>query len=240
MDAYSPGTVFSSIDQRGRYAYGNQPGIGQWNLARLAEALLPLLHADEPKAIELAQEALAAYPVAYTKAWLGGMRQKLGLVGDQDPTAAPAASDEEDGGLAEAFLSLLEAQQVDFTNAFRSLSSALRGDTDKARALYRDPSAFDAWSRSWHARLTAGGLVLTDDAEMAARAAHMDRVNPLYIARNHKVEEALAAGVRGDLGPTEQLLAVLAQPFDERPGLEAYAVPAPPAFTEIYQTFCGT
>jgi uncharacterized protein YdiU (UPF0061 family) len=232
MDTYFEGTVFSSIDKRGRYAYGNQPGIGQWNLARLAEALLPLLHADEPKAIELAQGALEAYPSTYMSAWLGGMRAKLGL--------PSGGNDEEDGALVASFLELLQTQQVDFTNGFRTLAGVLRGDVEGGRALYADGAAFDAWSRAWLARLESGGLASDDSAQRQERAASMDQVNPLYIPRNHKVEEALEAGVRGDLGPTERLLDVLAQPFTARPGLDAYAAPAPAAFTEHYQTFCGT
>ncbi|MCA9576967.1 MAG: YdiU family protein [Polyangiales bacterium] len=236
MDAYHPGTVFSSIDQHGRYAYGNQPGIGQWNLARLAEALLPLLHADEPRAIELAQEELAAYPEIYTRAWLHGMRRKLGLLSDE--TASAKGSDEEDGLLAQSFLELLAQQRVDFTNGFRALSTVLCGEAHEASHLYTDVEAFDAWCAGWLARVTRDGAV--DAGARAARAASMDRANPLYIPRNHKVEEALTAAVRGDLGPTERLLDVLARPFEARRGLGEYAAPAPVAFTEDYQTFCGT
>jgi uncharacterized protein YdiU (UPF0061 family) len=231
MDVYHPGTVFSSIDRQGRYAYGNQPGIGQWNLARLAEALLPLLDADEKRAIDLAQDALSAYPVTYMARWLAGMRAKLGLT---TQVTDGSASDEEDGTLAEELLGLMDAQKVDFTSAFRALSQVVRGDGAAVRGRFADPAAFDAWSQVWQARLARQG----EPAE--AIAQRMDRTNPVYIPRNHKVEEALGAAVAGDLTPFMTLLDVLARPFEERAGREAFAEPAPPAFEETFQTFCGT
>ena len=230
MDTYHPGTVFSSIDRNGRYAYGNQPGIGQWNLARLAEALLPLLDGDEKRGIEIAQEELAAYPVLYMTRWLDGMRSKLGLT---TQLVDGPASDEEDGTLVEQFLGLLEVQKLDFTSAFRGLSRVARGERE-ASARFGDAAAFDAWSQGWLARLARQNEALDDVAE------RMDLVNPVYIPRNHKVEEALNAAVAGDLAPFMTLLEVLARPFEERAGFEAYAEPAPPVFEETFQTFCGT
>jgi uncharacterized protein YdiU (UPF0061 family) len=231
MDAYDPATVFSSIDRHGRYAYGNQPRITQWNLARLAEALLPLLDPDEKRAIDLAQEALSAYPVTYMARWLRGMRAKLGLT---TQVTDGSVGDEEDGTLAEQLLGLMDVQKVDFTSTFRVLSQVVRGDGASVRGRFADPAAFDAWSQVWQARLARQG----EPAE--AIAQRMDGTNPVYIPRNHKVEEALSAAVAGDIAAFMTLLDVLARPFEERAGLEAYAEPAPPAFEETFQTFCGT
>jgi uncharacterized protein YdiU (UPF0061 family) len=223
MDAFDPATVFSSIDHGGRYAYGNQPRVAQWNLARLAEALLPLLHADTETAIAAATDVLHSFPDRYRGHWGDGMRAKLGL----------PPGEEEDGAISDELLELLHAQHVDFTGCFRALSSVARGDATAARSRFTEPAHFDEWSSRWLARLSALGR----DPE--AVAAGMDRVNPVYIPRNHRVEEALAAATGGDPGPFRRLLDVLAQPFDERPGLEAYAEAAP-ADLGAYRTFCGT
>jgi uncharacterized protein YdiU (UPF0061 family) len=223
MDAFDPATVFSSIDHGGRYAYGKQPRIAQWNLARLAEALLPLLHVDADTAVAAATDVLQSFSDRYHVYWRRGMHAKLGLADGQS----------EDGALIDDLLALLHAQAVDFTLCFRALSSSVRGDAARARSLFAEPSAFDAWSERWRAQPSFQAR----DPQAVAEA--MDRVNPVYVARNHKVEEALAAASSGDLRPFERLLDVLARPFEERPGLEAYAAPAPPAFG-AYRTFCGT
>ncbi|HEV7806072.1 MAG TPA: YdiU family protein [Solirubrobacteraceae bacterium] len=223
MDAFEPATVFSSIDHGGRYAYGNQPVIAQWNLARLAEPLLPLLHADGDAARAAAIDVLQSFPDRFHEHWSGGMRAKLGLT-DGQPEAAELADD---------LLALLRAQTVDFTSCMRALSSCVLAGAAPARSLFTEPRAFDAWSERWRAALSSG---VSDPREIAAA---MDRVNPAYIPRNHQVEDALDAATAGDLQPFERLLDVLARPFDERPGLEAYASPAPPSFGE-YRTFCGT
>jgi serine/tyrosine/threonine adenylyltransferase len=223
MDAFDAATVFSSIDHAGRYAYGNQPLIAQWNLARLAEALLPVLDADIQAAVSSATEVLASFPDRYQHHWRHGMRAKLGMDGRQP----------EDAGLIDELVALLQAQHVDLTSSFRALSASVLGDAAPARSRFAEPAAFDAWSERWHARLASGGR------DPRAIAAAMDRVNPAYIPRNHKVEEALAAAVAGDLAPFDRLLDVLAQPFDERPGLEPYATPPPPS-DRCYRTFCGT
>jgi len=215
MDNYDPGTVFSSIDHAGRYAYGNQPAIAQWNLARLAETLLRLIDADPEAAIAPATAILDSFPARYQGHHERGLRAKLGL-----DAAAPLR----DAELLSDLPSLLVAQRVDFAAFFRGLSAALRGD-----AL--TPPALVAWTARWRGELT-GDPVATADA--------MDRVNPVYLPRNHQVEAALAAATAGDLAPYERLLAVVSRPFDERPGLEAYAGPAPAAFAGGYQTFCGT
>jgi uncharacterized protein YdiU (UPF0061 family) len=220
VDAFDPAAVFSSIDHGGRYAYGNQPRIAQWNLARFAETLLPLLHPDSAPAVEAATAVLESFPGRFAGHWDRGMRAKLGLPPEAD----------HDGALANELLALLHAQGIDFTAFFRALSKALLGDAEPARSLFAEPAAFDAWAERWRAQLTP---------DREATAAAMDRVNPLYIPRNHLVEEALAAATAGDLGPFERLVGVLAQPFDERPGLERYAAAAPATFGP-YRTFCGT
>jgi len=224
MDGFDPATVFSSIDQSGRYAYGNQPRIAQWNLARLAETLLPLIHDEPETAIAAATDVLQSFPGRYDEYWRHGMGAKLGL----------ADGGREDGGaLIDDLLALLHAQRVDFTSCFRALSSSALGNGAPARSLFVEPAAFDAWSERWRAELSSQA------ADPRAIAEAMDRVNPVYIPRNHKVEEALAAASAGDLQPFRRLLDVLAQPFYERPGLEPYAAPAPPSFG-AYRTFCGT
>jgi len=220
MDAYDPATVFSSIDHGGRYAYGNQPLVAQWNLARLAETLLPLLGNDTDAAVEAATGVLATFPERYAAHWSRGMRAKLGLADD-----AP-----QDAVLLDDLLALMRAQGVDYTWCWRALSAAARGDAGPARALFVEPAAFDAWAQRWRERLPP---------ETTAAAEGMDRVNPIYVPRNHLVEEALAAATAGDLGPFLELLDVLAQPFAERSGLERYDAPAPSSFG-AYQTFCGT
>jgi uncharacterized protein YdiU (UPF0061 family) len=217
MDAFDPATVYSSIDHGGRYAYGNQPVVAEWNLARLAEALLPLLHDDPEQAVALAVESLGAFRRQYDDAWSTGMRVKLGLPdGLDDAVASP---------LVVELLAQLQESHVDHTSFFRVLAAAARGDAEPARNLFLRLAAFDGWLERWRA--------LGPDADA------MDRVNPVYIPRNHLVEEALAAATEGDLAPLDGLLDAMTTPFDERPGLERYATPAPKDFGE-YRTFCGT
>jgi uncharacterized protein YdiU (UPF0061 family) len=212
MDAFDPATVFSSIDGGGRYAYGNQPLIAQWNLARLGEALLPVLDDDT----DAATGALQTFAERFEEEWRAGMRAKLGLRDDDEIT----------GALIDDVLALLHAQRADYTATFRALSGWLRGGAVPAR--------FDAWARRWREQLAH------ERSDPHAVAAAMDRVNPVYIPRNHHVEEALAAATAGDLEPFERLLVVLARPFDERPGLEAYAGAGPAGWDVSYRTFCGT
>jgi len=218
MDAFDPTTVFSSIDSWGRYAYGNQPTVAGWNLARFAEALLPLIADDQDEGIKLATASMQDFPRRYTAAWTAGMRDKLGL--------RPAVSDATVGELAEDLLELLRGDRVDYTSFFHLLGKAARGDTEPAAAVFSDRAAFDAWLGRWR--------TLAPDAEA------MDRANPVYIPRNHLVEEALAAATAGDLEPLRQLLAAVTSPYRERPGFERYAEPAPAEFTGCFQTFCGT
>ncbi len=217
MEAYDPKTVFSSIDSWGRYAYGNQPAAAGWNLARFAETLLPLIDDDPDRAIGLAQESLGTFTGRYEAARLAGMRAKLGL------TAEPA--DAVVAALVEELLNLLQASHVDYTSFFRHLGRAARGDAAPARGLFVDLAGFDAWLTRWRA--------------LGPDAAVMDRVNPVYIPRNQLLEEALAAATAGDLDPIRRLLAAVGDPYDERPGLERYAEPAPDDSGQ-YRTFCGT
>ena len=233
MDHYNPATVFSSIDEQGRYAYANQPSIANWNLSRLAEALLPLLanevNEDHDKAVAQAMEVLEAFPARYQHYWLLGMRQKLGLVQEQP----------EDFTLATDFLKTMEGQAVDFTQAFRRLAdTAEAADASREgwlRKLYADDAALEAWLPRWRARQNA------ESVGPVPRAQAMRAVNPVYIPRNHRVEEALAAVVDlGDYAPFEKLLTVLQKPFDEQMALSAYADPALVSESAGYQTFCGT
>lgn len=217
LDVFEPTTVFSSIDEGGRYAFGNQPPITEWNLARLAEALLPLIDDDQETAVALAVEGLGRFRDRYAEAWRAGTRAKLGLPAGLDDTVATALVDE--------VYELMRANHVDHTGFFRALGAAARGDAEPVRGLVLDLAGIDAWLERW--------LAVSPDAET------MDRVNPVYVPRNHLVEEALAAATAGDLAPLASLLAAVRAPYDERAGLERYAEPAPDSFGD-YQTFCGT
>jgi len=208
MDTFDPATVFSSIDHAGRYAYSNQPRIAQWNLARLGETLLPLIDESPDAAVEAATDALSSFADRYESYWADGMAAKLGL-------------DAPDAPLVQDLLGLLLAQHVDFTQFFRALSART------ARDLFVDREPFDAWAQRREA-------VLPRDPD--AVAASMDRVNPVYVPRNHRVEEALTAATAGDLAPFQRLIEVVTRPFDERPGLEGYAEPG----SGPYVTYCGT
>jgi uncharacterized protein YdiU (UPF0061 family) len=210
MDTFDPATVFSSIDERGRYAYGNQPKILQWNLARLAEALLALFDESSEAAVDAATEVLNGFAEAYERHWAEGMAAKLGL-------AAP------DRELTDDIATLMRLQKVDFTQFFRALSAGT------ARTLFTEPEPFDTWAARREVLLAA---------DHAAVAAAMDRVNPVYIPRNHRVEEALAQASDGEMGPFGRLVDVVSRPFEERPGLEDYAGPAPAGAP--YVTYCGT
>ena len=230
MEAYDPATVFSSIDHSGRYAYGNQPHIARWNLARLAEALLPLMaSADDEAAVQQAVAQVTTviddFPALYAQALLQSQRAKLGL----------QRSDEGDAALVEGWLALLQQHGVDFTLAWRRLTEAAAGDANPLRALFTEPSAVNPWLQRWQARCALEG---GDDPQ---RAARMRQVSPWIIPRNHRVEEALAAAsAQGDLQPFKALLAALQRPYDEDGGLASYAQPAPIEVTAGYRTFCGT
>ncbi|WP_372790261.1 YdiU family protein, partial [Paraconexibacter sp.] len=216
MDAYDPATVFSSIDHGGRYAYGNQPQVAQWNLARLAEALLPVIDPeDQESAANAAMEVLATFPEHLDRRWREGMHAKLGL------RVGPRA----DGSLVEDLLTLLHEHEVDWTSWFRALAAAAQGEETAVRSLVPVAAGLDAWLSRWRA--------LEPDGEA------MDRVNPVYVPRNHLVEDALTRATLGDLSPYRQLLEAVTQPFRERSGLEEHARPAP-ADAGTYVTYCGT
>jgi uncharacterized protein YdiU (UPF0061 family) len=235
MEAYDPATVFSSIDQHGRYAFGNQPAIAQWNLARLAEALLPLISEDPDQAASMAMEVLNAFPAKYQAHLLRGQRAKLGL------RRGEPGDDAEDEALAEIWLALLQAGRVDFTLGWRHLSDAASGNEAPLRALFTDARALEEWLPRWRERCASEDRDEGKDSAGVARAGRMRRVNPRVIPRNHRVEEALAAASSdGDLGPFERLLDALTRPYDEAEDLAPYAEPAPAAVTACYQTFCGT
>jgi len=237
IEAYDPDTVFSSIDHRGRYAFGNQPDIACWNLARLADALLPLISDDVEQAVAMATEVVAAFPAQYRERLLQGQRVKLGLNRSEPEDAG------RDAALTQDWLDLLHAERVDFTLAWRHLADAAGGDEKPLRGLFADAHAPDAWLARWHARCASedGGAGIDLVMAGTARAAAMRRVNPIVIPRNHRVEEALAAASdEGDLAPFERLLDAVRQPYDEAHHRARYAEPAPAHVTECYRTFCGT
>lgn len=218
MDRYDPRTVFSSIDQQGRYAYGNQPGIAQWNLARLAETLLPLIANESAAAVELAMAELDAFPDRFHAHWEAGMRAKLGLTTEQ-------ADDRE---LFDALLAAMAQTRADHTSTFRALAGVLRGAGNGAADVVPE------WTARWQERLAVEGR----DPQRVAD--EMDAVNPCYIPRNHHVELALTVASDGDLGPFELLLQMVTNPFVARPEWEVFAGPAPDAFAATHRTFCGT
>ncbi len=225
LDTYDPATVFSSIDRTGRYAYANQPVVARWNLARLAECLLPLLDPDEKKAVETAEATLASFMEAFEAAHLDGFRAKIGL----------ETSRTEDGALIHDLLALMAREKADFTSTFRGLGKAAESEEAEAvvRALFDDPIRFDQWAIRWRARLKF------ESRSPAERRRAMDAVNPAVIPRNHRVEKALAAAMAGDLAPFERLNEALARPFEDRPDFAEYAG-LPPKHEMPYRTFCGT
>ncbi|MGH1350515.1 MAG: protein adenylyltransferase SelO [Methyloligellaceae bacterium] len=227
IDNYNPDALFSSIDEHGRYAYKNQPVIAKWNLSRFAESLLPLIDDNDEAAVEKAKNVIATFPEIYTAYWLDGMRTRLGL------------STQEDGDLelANDLLSSMENQNVDYTLLFRSLAKAVNGKPEEAVSLFDDPSAFKSWLPRWQLRYEKEDSSTPNPFN---RAKAMNKVNPLYIPRNHKVEEALTAAVsNGDYSKFETLLEVLEHPYDEIPGREEFVSP-PPDDLGPYKTFCGT
>ena len=229
MDAYNPATVFSSIDRLGRYAFGNQPDMAQWNLARLAEALLPLLVADngdQEAALASAQEGVAAFVERFDAFYQAGLGRKLGL----------STSREGDLALAEELLARMAANGADFTLTFRRLCSAAenpQGD-GSVRSLFADPEAYDSWAMVWHGRLRE------DDENPETRGDIMRAANPIYIPRNHLVEAAIEAAVSAnDFIPFDELISILSKPYQDGPVVNHYAsLPSPN--DDNYRTFCGT
>lgn len=228
MDSYDPATVFSSIDSQGRYAYGNQPRIAMWNLARLAEALLPLLHEEEEEAVRLAEAELAAFPEQYRKHWLQGMRAKLGLMSEEA----------EDEKLIQSLLEAMKQHDADYTNTFVALtlcSIDSQTETTAGTGALLGSESFRSWREQWRARLDRQPQPRSE-AERLMRAS-----NPALIPRNHRVEEALSAAEEGDLGVMERLLEALSQPYayDRLPEKAPYTEPPAPSGPR-YRTFCGT
>ncbi len=217
MDRYHPETVFSSIDQFGRYAYANQPQIAVWNLAQFATCLLPLIDNDQDAAVETATAAVHEFSDHYEAAWLDEFRAKIGLA-----TAEPA-----DRALIEGLLARMAEHGADFTRTFRGLAD------DTARDEFADPAAFDTWAQDWQARLAREGR------DIATAQPRIAITNPAFIARNHRVEEAIGAAVTGDYAPFHRLCDVLARPFEDQPRhADLRAAPRPEE--AVRQTFCGT
>jgi uncharacterized protein YdiU (UPF0061 family) len=226
MDNYDPATVFSSIDEMGRYAYGNQPRIALWNLTRYAECLLPLFSDEQEKAIAEAQAGLGHFAEKFDAAYYAGLRRKLGLFTAQD----------DDPELANDLLKAMAENAADFTLTFRRLSDAAGDPVRDAevRNLFADPAAYDAWAVRWRQRIAA------EPQDGTAREAAMRSVNPAFIPRNHRVEAIIEAAVsRNDFAPFEELLAVLSKPFEDQPAFASYAEPPKPD-ERVLQTFCGT
>jgi len=226
MDTFDPATVFSSIDERGRYAYANQPNAALWNLARFAETLLPLIDVDTQRAIGVATEAIATFETLFNDSWLGGMRRKLGL----------STSEQGDRQLAEDWLKAMHRNQADFTLSFRALCTAARdrqGD-GPLRAQFLNALDYDEWALRWRARMSREATTLE------SRSESMQEANPAYIPRNHRVEQVIVAAVeRSDFTPFEEFLEVLAAPYVERAAFARYANPPRPQ-ERVLRTFCGT
>lgn len=219
MDIYNPKTVFSSIDRQGRYAYENQPNIAAWNLARLAESLLPLIHEDPDEAVQQAQEAMAAYPVTYENYWLTGMGNKLGIFNIE----------KEDISLIENLLELMEKYEVDYTNTFRLLTLDKVEETE----LF-GKNGFEQWYEKWKTRLENQQV----SEEFIKQL--MQKSNPVVIPRNHRVEEALDAAVNHeDYSVLNNLLSVISRPYDYKADYMDYTT-LPPDTSGPYKTFCGT
>jgi uncharacterized protein YdiU (UPF0061 family) len=226
MDHYDPATVFSSIDEQGRYAYANQPRIALWNLTRLAECLLPLLSGEHDKAVEEAQSALGSFAETFNSTYQAGLRRKLGLFSARD----------DDPALVQDLLDAMAKNRADFTLTFRQMSDAALNPADDrlVRQLFADPTAFDEWAVRWRQRIG-------EEPEAAAiRQAAMRAVNPAFIPRNHRVEAVIDAAMnRDDFTPFEELLTVLSRPYEDQPAFSGYAEPPEP-HQRVLQTFCGT
>ena len=218
MNEYDPATVFSSIDRQGRYAYGNQPNIGGWNLARFAESLLPLLHEDQDQAVEIAQNAISDYPDLYHSNWLAGMRAKLGLFNEET----------QDKSLIEDLLAMMEKHRADFTNTFRALTL----DNLEDSPLFGTPE-FAQWNELWQTRFGR-----QQESKESSQQLMRDS-NPAVIPRNHRVEDALEAAVQGDYSVMVKLLEALSKPFAHSPDQVEYCTLPGPS-SRPYQTFCGT
>jgi uncharacterized protein YdiU (UPF0061 family) len=226
LDTYDPATVFSSIDQLGRYAYANQPAAARWNLTRFAETLLPLIDGDSDRAVELATRVIGEFAGEFDAQWLAGMRRKLGLFTEE----------EGDRDLIGALLEVMQAAHADFTLTFRRLCAAAESEAGDAplERLFAEPASMRDWTRAWRARLGR------EPQPGSEHAAFMRLVNPWIIPRNHRIEAVIAAAVeRGEFAPFEELSRALARPYEERSEFAAYADPPLPE-ERVLQTFCGT
>ena len=226
MDSFNKTQVFSSIDHSGRYSYGNQPQIVQWNLARLAETILPLIDKKQESAVEMAKEGIELYSERFKEFWLSGMRQKLGLFN----------SEQEDENLIESLLNIMHENEADFTLTFRWLCNAAfdKKNNTNLRNLFKDAGAYDNWSESWRSRISR------ESASPEERVKLMRKVNPAFIPRNHRVEQALNAAVENlDFGPFERLVDVLSSPYEEMKEKDEFMLP-PKQGEHVLQTFCGT
>lgn len=223
LDSYSAKTVFSSIDTMGRYAFGEQPGICRWNMIRLGSALAEAIAGEGKDGLDGANALIQSFAARYRDAWLAGMRAKLGLQSEE----------ESDLDLANRLFAAMEGQDVDFTNIFRSLAHVPETGPQAVATMFADPNAISPWLDDWTVRIARDAMDQSD------RRKAMDASNPLYIPRNHLVEEALEAALAGDMAPYEQLVDAVSDPFREQDGLERFAMPAPPGFGK-YVTFCGT
>jgi uncharacterized protein YdiU (UPF0061 family) len=225
LDDYDPAKVFSSIDHGGRYAFANQPVIAQWNLARLAETLLPLINDDTQKAIAAATDAIEAFPQQFEQFWQEGMRSKLGLSQDRPG----------DGDLIEDLFQVMHRSSADFTLTFRCLTDAAVDSNalTQVRKLFRSPGEFDTWAARWQERLQH------DPQSVSERASAMRAVNPVYIPRNHMVERAIRDANGGDFALFETLHRLLQRPFEEQAGMAGFEEPPRPE-ERVLQTFCGT
>ncbi|MDQ0454467.1 uncharacterized protein YdiU (UPF0061 family) [Rhizobium paknamense] len=223
LDEYDPRKVFSSIDRQGRYAYANQPGIGQWNLARLVECLLPLFEGGEEQAVEDANAALKAFGETFQSHWLTNFRAKLGLQGEEA----------DDPALINDFLSLMHQGEADFTLTFRALSKLAGGaDVQTLIALFSNPAGLSDWITRWRGRLY-------QDHTGAERQKAMEAVNPALIPRNHRIEEAIAAAIYDDFSFFHRLVDALARPYEDNPDHADLALPPKPD-ERVLRTFCGT
>jgi uncharacterized protein YdiU (UPF0061 family) len=222
MDGYHPGRVFSSIDRQGRYSWGNQPQVAHWNLSQFARTLVALIPGDQETAKRDTQTVLDTFPEAFSRAYASGFARKIGLLTDRP----------EDSNLINDLLGLMAVDEVDFTLFFRHLTESVEtGDDAALRAPFKNPDRFDSWTEDWRRR-TEG-----DDAK--ARVMAMRAVNPVFIPRNHRLEEVIAAANTGDYAPFERLLAVLAHPYEQQPENAAYENPPEPDEI-VHATFCGT
>jgi uncharacterized protein YdiU (UPF0061 family) len=226
MDHYDPAQVFSSIDEMGRYAYANQPRIALWNLTRLAECLLPLFSDDQEKAIAEAQEILGAFPEKFSAAYQAGLRAKIGLFTARDGVEA----------LVQDLLDTMAKGKADFTLTFRRLGDAALDTSNdaKVRELFNEPAAFDGWAARWRQHTAE------EPQSPSERQAAMHAINPAFIPRNHRIEAVITAAVANDdYAPFEELIKVLAKPFEDQPQFADYANPPKPE-ERVCQTFCGT